>query len=214
MPDIAAQSDDAPDDEAGVPARGRVLSTTQAARLLGVSNTTVQIMVERGDLQAWKTRGGHRRISLDSVERARQIRQSRRAAASEQALLTVLLADDDRAFTEHCEQTIRGWGLPVRVVVAVDGVDALLAIERLRPDLLITDRFMQPAPGLAVLHRLREHPEFNGMAIIVAGQHADPAPADAAGLPRGVIAWPKPVPFDKLHGLLEAGLLRRQLQVS
>ena len=38
------------------------LSTRQSAKLLQVSLGTVQKMVEEGDLIAWKTRGGHRRI--------------------------------------------------------------------------------------------------------------------------------------------------------
>lgn len=45
-----------------------VCTTSEAARRLGVSSTTVQVMVERGELKAWRTRGGHRRISLDSVD--------------------------------------------------------------------------------------------------------------------------------------------------
>ncbi len=41
--------------------------TTQAAKILGVSVGTVQNMVEQEILIAWKTIGGHRRISLDSI---------------------------------------------------------------------------------------------------------------------------------------------------
>ncbi|MFM8557014.1 MAG: excisionase family DNA-binding protein [Betaproteobacteria bacterium] len=35
-----------------------VCTTSEAARRLGVSSTTVQVMVERGELKAWRTRGG------------------------------------------------------------------------------------------------------------------------------------------------------------
>ena len=38
------------------------LSTRQSAKMLQVSLGTAQKMVEEGDLIAWKTRGGHRRI--------------------------------------------------------------------------------------------------------------------------------------------------------
>lgn len=44
-------------------------TTIEAARLLGMAVRSVQLMVDRGDLQAWKTPGGHRRISRESVER-------------------------------------------------------------------------------------------------------------------------------------------------
>ena len=51
-----------------------VCTTSEAARLLGVSNTTVQVMVERGELRAWKTRGGHRRIDRASIDALRAAR--------------------------------------------------------------------------------------------------------------------------------------------
>jgi excisionase family DNA binding protein len=43
------------------------LSTSDAAQMLGLSTTMVQTLVDRGDLKGWKTRGGHRRIALESV---------------------------------------------------------------------------------------------------------------------------------------------------
>lgn len=45
----------------------RFLSTAEAARMLGLSTTLVQTLVDQGDLKGWKTRGGHRRISMDSI---------------------------------------------------------------------------------------------------------------------------------------------------
>ncbi len=43
------------------------LSTSDAAHMLGLSTTMVQTLVDQGDLKGWKTRGGHRRIALESV---------------------------------------------------------------------------------------------------------------------------------------------------
>jgi excisionase family DNA binding protein len=44
-------------------------STRDVARVLGMAVRSVQLMVDRGDLEAWKTPGGHRRIAKASVER-------------------------------------------------------------------------------------------------------------------------------------------------
>lgn len=46
-------------------------STLEVARLLGMAVRSVQMMVDRGELTAWKTPGGHRRILRESVERWR-----------------------------------------------------------------------------------------------------------------------------------------------
>lgn len=48
-------------------------TTAEAARHLGVSIRTVQLWVDGGALEAWKTVGGHRRISLESLERLRKL---------------------------------------------------------------------------------------------------------------------------------------------
>lgn len=45
------------------------VSTTQAAKLLGVARGTVQRLVDIGKLEAIKTPGGHRKIALQSIER-------------------------------------------------------------------------------------------------------------------------------------------------
>ena len=41
--------------------------TSYAAKLLGLSVATVQSLVEKGEIDAWKTLGGHRRIALKSI---------------------------------------------------------------------------------------------------------------------------------------------------
>ena len=43
-------------------------TTREAAELLNVSLRTAQLWVEKGLLEAWKTSGGHRRISRQSIE--------------------------------------------------------------------------------------------------------------------------------------------------
>ena len=56
--------------------RAAFCTTRQAAARIGVSHRTVQMWVENGTLQAWKTAGGHRRITIDSVDRLLEGRRS------------------------------------------------------------------------------------------------------------------------------------------
>lgn len=58
-----------------------VCSTREAADLLGVSLKTIQLWVDAGVLDAWKTVGGHRRVSLKSVRRAKQERAQSASSA-------------------------------------------------------------------------------------------------------------------------------------
>lgn len=45
-----------------------ILTTTAAARLLGVATSTVQIWMESGAIASWKTPGGHRRTHLSAIQ--------------------------------------------------------------------------------------------------------------------------------------------------
>lgn len=44
-----------------------VLTTTEAARLLGISVRTAQLLIEGGGMPSWKTPGGHRRVHRADV---------------------------------------------------------------------------------------------------------------------------------------------------
>ena len=54
---------------ADVASASNYYTTIEVAKMLGMAVRSVQLMVDRGDLQAWKTPGGHRRISRESLER-------------------------------------------------------------------------------------------------------------------------------------------------
>ncbi len=63
-------------------------STRDVARVLGMAVRSVQLMVDRGELEAWKTPGGHRRISKASVERWLAQRQGQPGASSSEVVLS------------------------------------------------------------------------------------------------------------------------------
>lgn len=189
----------------------RVCTTSEAAEMLGVSNTTIQIMVERGELDAWRTRGGHRRISLASLERLRSLRGERVVRRGDFTELEVLIVEDDLALRSLYEHTISSWQLPIQVSSAADGMEALLMVERKRPDVLIMDLFMDPVDGFHLLRLLRRHREFNDMVIVVATGLDDAEIEAKGGLPKGVVHYRKPVALEKLQGFIEASLLRKQL---
>ena len=73
------------------------LSTRQSAKVLQVSLGTVQKMVELGELIAWKTRGGHRRILASSLEQ--QLQRRKRAMRQKSTLNCVALGIFRRAET-------------------------------------------------------------------------------------------------------------------
>ena len=61
-------------------------TTVEVARRLGLAVRSVQLMVDRGELQAWKTPGGHRRIDRASVDRWLAERRGGRGAPATQPM--------------------------------------------------------------------------------------------------------------------------------
>jgi excisionase family DNA binding protein len=185
-------------------------STKEAARLLGVSHRTVQLWVENGSLQAWKTAGGHRRITMESINKrvgARQEAISMAPAQGAPASLQkkVLMVDDDRTLLRLYELEMDGWDMPLTVMKAYDGFEALIQIGAERPDLLISDLSMPGMDGFRMIRTLRENPAYAGMAIIVISG-LEKASMQAMGLPGDIPVFPKPVPFAQLRAAVEQAL--------
>jgi CheY-like chemotaxis protein len=157
----------------------------------------VQLWVESGVLQAWKTAGGHRRITLASVNRLVEQRSQaiHRPLAQNQARAQrkLLLVDDDPTTLRLYEMELKGWGLPLEVLKASNGLEALLKIGEARPDLLITDLSMPGVDGFRMIRTLRADPTYGRMAIIVISG-LDRQTIKSMGLPEDIPVFTKPVP--------------------
>ncbi len=189
-----------------------VLSTREAAERLGVALRTVQLWVEGGVLPAWKTAGGHRRISRIAVER---LISERTAALSGDAVLTVpsqpasetrlqvMVVEDEPELLRLFTMVITGWELPVTVTPARNGFEALLRMGQHCPDLLVTDLNMPGMDGFKMIASLRGVGQsFEGMEIVVVTALTPDEITRRGGLPAGVRVFHKPVPFDELEALV------------
>lgn len=177
-------------------------TTTEAATLLGVSVGTVQLWVESGQLQAWKTAGGHRRVMRESVD---NLLRKRPAAPKQQPevprRLTVMVVEDDATLLRLYEAKISRWPMEPRMVGVDNAFAALLMMGTLNPDLLITDLQMPDMDGFNMLKVLNTAPESAYTTIVVvSGLDAVDIKAKG-GIPKGIEVLPKPIPFDRLRDI-------------
>src|SRR5574343_1679693 len=100
-----------------------VVTTRQAAEVIGVSYTTIQRMVEQGLLKAWKTSGGHRRISRASLNAY----ITGKAARKLRSQLLVYHVEKQEEKRQQLAQMLTGWALPLQVRAFDDGISALVA---------------------------------------------------------------------------------------
>lgn len=152
------------------------LSTLEAARLLGLAVRSIQLMVDRGELQAWKTPGGHRRISRESVDRWRQgLRPALPAvhtnevvpASLETGRPKVLLIEDSVHFQNLIRLLIAQQFPGVELLIASDGIAGLAMVGQHQPDVLMVDILLPGIDGAALITSLRAMPQFSGLQILV-----------------------------------------------
>ncbi len=186
------------------------ISTAQAAKQLGLSLGAVQQMVESGTLEAWKTAGGHRRIRQSSVD-ALLAGRSGAAPALEETLsdhLRVLIVDDHPALQEAYRETFSSWNLPLEIEQYDHPLDALVAVGRQPPNLLITDPHIHGMDGFDMIRRLRDNPLADDVAIVAVSTLSQQEIETAGGLPADVTIYGKPIPFHELHGYMQAMISR------
>lgn len=200
--------------------RSAFCTTRQAADRIGVSHRTVQMWVENGALQAWKTAGGHRRITNASVDlllekRQQSLRASPAAAPSaparthrgsaEPGLRSVLIVDDDAMLLRLYELEMSTWGMDLAVRKASNGIEALVRIGEARPDLLVSDLHMPGLDGLGMIRSLRSNPATAAMPLVVISGLDQPT-VRAMGLPEDVPYFTKPASLAALRAAVTSAL--------
>jgi len=164
------------------------VSTIEAARLLGLAVRSVQLMVDRGDLQAWKTPGGHRRILRASLDRWRAGDRpvpaagaaadtaaaqpsppvaSRPVGIHADARSRVLLIEDSTHFQNLVGLLLRQKFPDVELRTASDGIAGLAMAGEFQPDVLMVDILLPGIDGATLITSLRSHPQFRQLQVIV-----------------------------------------------
>lgn len=119
------------------------LSTAAAANMLGLSTTLIQSLVDKNELQGWKTRGGHRRISLQSIhDYQAQARMHSSQPSRSRTLPKILVAVESPETLEHLQQKSMLQDFPVTLKFVDSITEALLELGTERPDLLVAELTM------------------------------------------------------------------------
>jgi len=113
-----------------------ILTTAQAAKLLGVSVRTAQLWVESGDLPSWKTPGGHRRIPRLAVAELIAGHAMHHPAGATAVVLS-------RPGNATPWQALAKAGFLVEVIE--DALQAAIRIGELLPSLIVIEDAAEPA---------------------------------------------------------------------
>jgi excisionase family DNA binding protein len=179
-------------------------TTREASRLLGISVRTAQQWVEKGRLKAWKTPGGHRRISRESVARALEDNAATAAAAAQRHALPLLIVEDDAALLKLYRLQMARWPFPVTIHTAPNGYEGLVMVGEVAPRLLVCDLRLPGISGFQIVRYLAAMERYQEIAIVVVSG-LPPEEIQAHGsLPARVELIGKPVDFDRLRSIAGA----------
>ena len=152
------------------------LSTAEAARMLGLSTTLIQTLVDNDELKGWKTRGGHRRIAIQSVmdyqsQSGRKSSIAHRPTGTPRVMVVVETPD----LMASLQKNYRQWNFPLEVSFMDSVTEALLCFSTQVPDMLVAELNMPRAQQEKTIQALLNYNERekNGMSMVLVTPEKD-----------------------------------------
>jgi excisionase family DNA binding protein len=184
------------------------LTLGQAAKYLGVAQSTMRKWSDLGRVAAFYTPGGHRRYRRSDLDQF--LDRSGPSAASTPASTSgplVLIVDDDESLREYVRVNLEAEGYEVREAGSAE--EGLEALGERSPDLILLDVMMPQVDGWETLRRIQEHTGVGAIPVIMFSGKVDETSASEAES-RGVQGFIGK-PFDP-RSLIES--TKQQLPVS
>jgi len=186
------------------------LTTREASRLLGVSVRTVQQWTEKQRLDSWKTGGGHRRISIDSVNKHLRAQLFGDGAARKALPLSVLIIEDDDAMRRLYSAQLKSWPCESVIFTARNGFDGLIMLGEVKPDLLICDLRLPGVNGFQIVRAVNDMQKLRSLDIVVITGLPLAEINAHGGLPARAHLIGKPIDFGQLKAIALNGWQRKQ----
>jgi len=148
------------------------LTLGQAAKFLGVAQSTIRKWSDLGRVPAFYTPGGHRRYRRSDLEAF--IDNS--GPGQQSTGPVVLVVDDDPRVREFVRENLERAGYSVREAERAD--EALAVVEDQAPDLVLLDVVMPGTDGWQLLQRMQER--HGSIPVIMFSGQVDEATAGEA----------------------------------
>ena len=140
------------------------LTLGQAAKYLGVAQSTIRKWSDQGRVPAFYTPGGHRRYKRGDLDRFLD-RSGPSSAGGGGRGPVVLIVDDDERMREYVRVNLEMEGYTVRE--AGDGEEGLQVLEESTPDLVLLDVMMPGVDGWEMLRRVQERHGVGSIPVVM-----------------------------------------------
>jgi excisionase family DNA binding protein len=137
------------------------LTLGQAAKYLGVAQSTIRKWSDQGRVPAFYTPGGHRRYRRADLDTFLQ----RSGPAAGPGGPVVLIVDDDERLREYVRVNLEMEGYSVREASSAE--EGLSVLEESTPDLVLLDVMMPEVDGWEMLRRVQERHGVGAIPVIM-----------------------------------------------
>jgi excisionase family DNA binding protein len=149
------------------------LTLGQAAKYLGVAQSTIRKWSDQGRVPAFYTPGGHRRYRRGDLDVF-----LKRSGPSGGVGPTVLIVDDDEKLREYVRVNLEMEGYTVREAGSAE--EGLGVLEETTPNLVLLDVMMPDVDGWEMLQRVQERHGIGTIPVIMFSGKVDEQDADEA----------------------------------
>ena len=139
------------------------LTLGQAAKYLGVAQSTMRKWSDVGRVSAFYTPGGHRRYRRADLDQF--LDRSGRAGPPSTSGPLVLIVDDDERLREYVRVNLEAEGYVVREAASAE--EGLAALDEESPDLILLDVMMPKVDGWEMLQRVQEKHGVGAIPVIM-----------------------------------------------
>jgi excisionase family DNA binding protein len=150
------------------------LTLGQAAKYLGVAQSTIRKWSNQGRVPAFYTPGGHRRYRRADLDNF--LNRSGPGGATQQGPL-VLIVDDDPRVREYVRVNLEMEGYAVREASSAE--EGLAVLEEVSPDLVLLDVMMPEVDGWEMLRRLQERHGVGAIPVVMFSGKVEEQAAEA-----------------------------------
>ena len=154
------------------------LTLGQAAKYLGVAQSTIRKWSDQGRVPAFYTPGGHRRYRRPDLDNF--LNRSGPGGSLQQGPL-VLIVDDDERVREYVRVNLEMEGYSVREAGSAD--EGLGVLEEVSPDLILLDVMMPEVDGWEMLRRVQQRHGVGAIPVVMfSGKVNEQSAAEATAL--------------------------------
>jgi excisionase family DNA binding protein len=149
------------------------LTLGQAARYLGVAQSTIRKWSDSGRVRAFKTPGRHRRYRRGDLDAFLE-----RSAPEARRGPIVLIVDDDERLREYVRVNLEMEGYTVHEAASAN--EGMGVLDEVRPDLVLLDVMMPEVDGWEMLQRMHDRHGVGSIPVVMFSGKVDERAATEA----------------------------------